>query len=123
MNEHQQTGHGNGDDNPGLQAVYQEQRTWAIITYVLHLVGAVLAIPSIIGLIMNYVLLDSALPELRSHHQWQIRSFWWALFWTVIGLVLLLVFIGYFVLFAVWVWYLYRHIRGLVALSEYRKMP
>ncbi|MDX1455302.1 MAG: hypothetical protein R3217_07610 [Gammaproteobacteria bacterium] len=106
-----------------MDAVLRDQRMWTVITYVLHLLGAVLGLPSIIALIINYVQLDSATAEVRSHHRWQIRSFWWALLWLAVGWLLTLVMIGFVVIFAVWVWYLYRHIRGLVDLADYKVMP
>lgn len=107
--------------------IYQDQRVWAIVTYVFHLFGAVLAIPSIIGLIMNYVLRDNALPEIRSHHDWMIRTFWWALAWTVFTWLLWITFIGIPIAmllgFGIWVWWMYRHIRGLIRLADHAPMP
>ena len=100
----------------------QEQRTWLIVTYLLHIVGAILAIPSIVGLILNYVLREDTGAELRSHHDWQIRTFWWSLLWVVIGTILIWVLVGYFILLATWLWWMYRHVRGLIRLADHRDM-
>ncbi|HEX6929273.1 MAG TPA: hypothetical protein VF267_08485 [Gammaproteobacteria bacterium] len=104
-----------------------EQRVWLIITYALHLFGAVLAVPSIIGLVMNYVFRDSAGAELRSHHDWMIRTFWWALAWTVFTWLLWITLIGIPVAvalgFVIWVWWIYRHVRGLIRLADRAPMP
>jgi uncharacterized membrane protein len=99
------------------------ERTLVIVTYVLHLVGAVAGITSIAGLIVNYVKRDSYDELFDSHHAWMIRSFWWALLWAVIGCITILIFVGWAILFAVWVWYLYRHVRGLIAFLNGEPMP
>ena len=52
-----------------------------------------------------------------------IRSFWWALLWGVIGIVTIIILIGWAILFVVWVWYIYRHVRGLIALTNGEPMP
>lgn len=104
-----------------------EQRAWLIVTYVLHLLGSVLALPSIIGLVMNYVLRDDAASDVRSHHDWMIRTFWWALAWTVITWLLWVTLIGIPVAivlgFGIWVWWIYRHVRGLLRFSDRLPMP
>lgn len=118
----------NHDAEPGdISLVYNEQRIWVIVTYVLHLLGAVLALPSIIGLVMNYVLRDGVLPEARSHHDWMIRTFWWALGWTVLTWLLWVTVLGIPLAMllgvGIWLWWMYRHIRGLIRLSDHLSMP
>jgi len=60
--------------------------------------------PSIIAVILNYVYRgDAEGTWLESHFSWQIRTFWWAAFWSAliggISLVLMLVLVG----FATWI--------------------
>ena len=88
-------------------------RTLALVAYVLHLVG----------LVINYVKRDRYDELFDSHHSWMIRSFWWALLWGVLGVVTIVIVIGWAVLFAVWMWYIYRHVRGLIALINGEPMP
>lgn len=52
-----------------------------------------------------------------------IRSFWWALVWTVIGWVTTVLLFGWLILGVVWLWYLYRHIRGLIAVLSDQPLP
>ncbi len=52
-----------------------------------------------------------------------IRSFWWAVLWTVIGCITLWAGIGWVVLGLAWLWYVYRHVRGLIALANGEPMP
>jgi uncharacterized membrane protein len=94
-----------------------------LVAYILHLVGAVAGITSIVGLIINYVNRDRHDEVLDTHHSWMIRSFWWALLWGLIGIVTIIILIGWVILFVVWVWYIYRHVRGLIALTNGEPMP
>lgn len=106
-----------------MDNVYHEQRVWIIASYILHLLGAVLGIPSIIGLVLNYVQRDTALPDLRTHHSWMIRTFWWALFWTIIAAITWFLVVGMLLAPLIWIWWMYRHIRGLIRLADRLPMP
>jgi uncharacterized membrane protein len=101
----------------------ESERTIVLITYVLHLVGATIGLTSIVGLILNYVRLNQYGEPLASHHRWMIRSFWWALVWLVIGVITSFIFVGIAICVAAWAWYVYRHVRGLVALANGEPMP
>ena len=52
-----------------------------------------------------------------------MSSFWWALLWGVIGCITIIILIGWVILFVAWVWYIYRHVRGLIALLNGEPMP
>jgi uncharacterized membrane protein len=88
--------------------------------------------PSIIGVIINYVKRSETRGTfLESHFRWQIRTFWYAVLWTVIALLvslpLMVVLIGFLtwpvLLFALGVWAIYRIARGWLALRERKPMP
>jgi uncharacterized membrane protein len=98
-------------------------RTLVLVAYVLHLIGAVAGVTSIIGLIVNYVKRDRYDDFFDSHHTWMIRSFWWAILWVVIGCITFVILIGWAILFFVWVWYIYRHVRGLINFLNGEPMP
>lgn len=98
-------------------------RTLVVVSYVLHLIGAVAGLTSIIGLVINYLKRDRYDDLFDSHHAWMIRSFWWALLWVVVGVVTIIFLIGWVILFLTWVWYIYRHVRGLIALLNGEPMP
>jgi uncharacterized membrane protein len=100
------------------------ERAFVLLTYVLHLLGAAVGFTSIIGLILNYVRRDQFGPPLDSHHRWMISSFWWALLWSVLGCLMLWAKPLAWVIFGVvWLWYIYRHVRGLIALANGEPMP
>jgi uncharacterized membrane protein len=101
----------------------ESERTIVLITYVLHLVGATIGLTSIVGLVLNYVRLNQYGEPLTSHHRWMIRSFWWALLWFVIGIITSFILIGFVICAVAWVWYVYRHVRGLIALANGEPMP
>lgn len=105
------------------QSNVESDRTLAVLAYVLHLVGSVAGLTSIVGLVINYLKRDDYDELFASHHAWMIRSFWWAVLWGVLGIVTALIGIGWVILFVVWVWYVYRHVRGLIALFNGEPMP
>jgi uncharacterized membrane protein len=79
--------------------------------------------PSIIAVILNYVKRSEVRATwLDSHFSWQIRTFWFALLWLLIGAVLFATVIGIPIAFALWIaigiWVLYRIIRGWMALAS-----
>jgi uncharacterized membrane protein len=88
-------------------------------------------LPSIVAVIMNYARRSATVGTyLESHFRWQIRTFWYALLWAcVIVLVsapFFLVIIGWpmavFGLWALGIWIAYRVIRGWLALRDKRPM-
>jgi uncharacterized membrane protein len=84
--------------------------------------------PSIIAVIMNYVKRSEAAGTfLDSHFSWQLRTFWFALLWVVIGWLLIVTIIGAVIgvplLLGVGVWVLYRIARGWINLANRKPMP
>ena len=81
--------------------------------------------PSLLAVLLNYVRRSDVRGTfLESHFTWQIRTFWWALFWVVLGSVLFVTIIG--IPFAILmfigtgVWVLYRIARGWLLLNDGR---
>jgi uncharacterized membrane protein len=84
--------------------------------------------PSIIAVIMNYVKRSEAAGTfLDSHFSWQLRTFWFALLWVVIGWLMIVTIIGAVIgvplLLGVGVWVLYRIARGWINLANRKPMP
>ena len=85
----------------------------AAVTYVLYAAGTFTFLTTCIAIVMNYVKMEDVEGTwLESHFRWQIRTFWFAVIGYAIGMLLLVVFIGVFVLIAVHLWAIYRVIRG-----------
>ena len=99
-----------------------------IVTPALIVTAFLLGWPSIIAVILNYVKRSEAQGTfLESHFRWQIRTFWFAALWCVLGFVLWITLIGIPFAFALWIgtgiWVAYRVIRGWLALSDAKPMP
>lgn len=78
------------------------------------------------ALIINYIQRPSARGTLyESHFNWMIRTCWWTIAWVVILAIPVGLTLGLlsFLWFIPCIWYLYRMIRGLLALNERRPMP
>ena len=84
--------------------------------------------PSIIAVIINYVKRSEVRETfLDSHFSWQLRTFWFALLWLVIGAVLFATVVGIPAAVVLWlgtgIWVLYRIIRGWLALVSGKALP
>jgi uncharacterized membrane protein len=88
-------------------------------------------IPSIVAVIMNYARRGETQGTfLESHFRWQIRTFWFAVLWSLfiwaVTLPLWLVVIGIgmtFIGFGILgIWIIYRVLRGWLALRDRRPM-
>jgi uncharacterized membrane protein len=84
--------------------------------------------PSIIAVIINYVKRsDVRGTYLESHFTWQIRTFWFAVLWAILAIVLVITILGiplaWLLALAVGIWVLYRIIRGWTTLLDGRPMP
>ena len=85
--------------------------------------------PSIIAVILNYVKRSKVRGTwLESHFRWQIRTFWYGLLWISICLCFIIMTFGLGILIAwlpiaiVSVWFIYRVVRGWLALNDGREM-
>jgi uncharacterized membrane protein len=92
----------------------------------------IFGLPSIAAVIMNYVRRSETVGTyLESHFRWQIRTFWYALLWSVLLFLfsgpLMLILVGFFTLavgvIVIGLWIVYRVVRGWLALNERRPMP
>jgi len=128
-----------GDGTPGslittAQIIYGLHALSILIglTSAVTIVGAfVFGIPSIIAVIMNYAYRDSARGTfLESHFRWQIRTFWFAALWIMIGamlfVTLFIVLIGIPMAWMIWIaaglWVIYRVARGWLTLQDRKPM-
>jgi uncharacterized membrane protein len=84
-------------------------------------------LPSIVAVIMNYARRSATRGTyLESHFRWQIRTFWYALLWAVVCVLVAVTIIGIpFALLgfaALAIWIVYRVARGWLALKDGRPM-
>lgn len=89
------------------------------IVWGLYLGSFLLPLLMIAGLVMAYVKRgETTEPAPLSHYNKQIGLFWKSLVGAIIGIVLLLVVIGYFMLIAVGIWVLVVSVIGMIKASE-----
>ena len=89
------------------------------VVYALQAASFLWGVTGIIGIVINYVKRDDVKGTLyESHFDWQIRTFWWWLLWSVIGVATVWLLVGFAILFAAWVWAIYRVIKGWLKLNE-----
>lgn len=99
-------------------------RTLTTVIYALYaasfLVGGITAI---VGIVINYVKRDDVAGTfLESHFRWQIRTFWFGLLWSVVGVILMFILVGWLVLVANAVWVIYRIVKGFLRLNDNKPM-
>jgi len=98
------------------------------VTTAATVVGAfVFGLPSIVAVVINYVKRGEARGTfLESHSRWQIRTFWFAALWCVVGGLLFLTLVGIplalAVFFGAGLWAIYRVVRAWLALRDRRPM-
>ena len=122
------------DDIIEVRAVDPQQmeglKAWGWVSYVLHLIVAVAAVlpsaqPSIVLLVIALIIdlvkrSDAAGTWQASHFSWRIRSVIWAgvLYLVTAPLWQLLFFPGWIAWVVISIWFLYRIVRGMLAMSK-----
>jgi uncharacterized membrane protein len=116
---------------------------WTHLIYGLHAASLVIGIvgaatvvgaflfgwPSIIAVILNYVKRSEVRGTwLDSHFRWQIRTFWYGLLWVALCGLFIVATLGVGLLIAwiplgvVGLWFIYRIVRGWLALNDRKPM-
>ena len=93
------------------------------VVYVLYLVSILLGITGVVGVVIAYVNKDNAPEWLKSHYQFQIRTFWIGLLYVLIGSLLSFVLIGYLVILFWVVWLIIRCAKGVSSLGQKAAHP
>ena len=115
----------------------EEDKVLPAVVYGLYLLGFTNGLTFFVGLILAYVNRDAAGPINASHYTFAIRTFWLAIAWFLIGLVmtifgaplsLLLVGIpvlmaGIAIMGAVGVWFVVRCVMGIYYLTRGEAYP
>ena len=90
----------------------------AKMIYILYLVSIIIGITAIVGLIMAYVNKDDAPDWLKSHYQFQIRTFWIGALYLFIGVLLSQFIIGLFIILFWLLWLIVRCAKGIKYLVQ-----
>jgi len=105
------------------------ERSAANVVYILYLVGFITFVTSIVGLVMAYSNRDKASEWVRSHYDFQIRTFWIGL--ACLGLLILVIMVGPWIapgivilpltisIMLVWpIWWVLRCVKGMTFLGQ-----
>ena len=100
------------------------------IIYALYAIGLLSAgLTAVAGIIVAYIKRDDTRGTyLSSHYDWLIRTFWRSFLWGALICIFVVVTIGIGILVAwipwgiLWIWGLYRIIKGWLRLSEKREV-
>ncbi|HTU65554.1 MAG TPA: hypothetical protein VMF52_06380 [Steroidobacteraceae bacterium] len=114
-----------------------QARQVTLFVYVMHALASTTAVTFFVAIFVNYSRRDRVAGTLyQSHFDWQIRTFWWCLAYSIVGCALAiwglvrasgdwrtgggawLIFIGLLILLINLCWHLYRVIRGLMRWSD-----
>lgn len=104
-------------------AMSEQEKNSLNLIYILYFVGFVFPITSLVGFIMAYLRRGEYTDEMGAAHlTWIIRTTWWSILWMVIGAVLSMVIVGFFVMAAAYIWVIYRFVKGYMRLRD-GKLP
>lgn len=110
-------------------------KAWGWVSYVLHLIVALTAVipgaqVSVLVLVVALVIdlvkrSDAEGTWHQSHFSWRLRSMLWALVLYVITAPLWLLFLlpGWLAWVAISIWFLYRIVRGMIAMNKQEALP
>jgi uncharacterized membrane protein len=103
------------------------------VLYLLHLLAPFTAwLLAVAAIIVGMATRDSVRGTwLDSHYSWLSRTFWWGILWVVIcsvaTVILFVTIVGIPLVWLIWailfIWYLYRVIRGWILLSDRKPAP
>jgi uncharacterized membrane protein len=110
--------------DPAVPPRLQDDKTLPVVIYALQIAGvATGGLSCLIGAILAYVSRKDAPDWLTSHYEFQIRTFWLALLFSVISGVLTTVMVGIVMLVAVGLWVVVRGVVGLSTLLKGQPYP
>lgn len=91
-----------------------QAKNHALISYGLMALGVFTGIFWLVGAIWAMVKKSDAVgTRYEDHYENMTKTFWGVLIFSIIGFLTSLIFIGYFILFATWIWSIYRLVKGI----------
>jgi uncharacterized membrane protein len=106
-------------ENQPMTAKDEAAKTNAMIAYILMALGMFTGLFWFVGAIWAMLKKSDAKGTIFEDHYSNItKTFWWGLGFGILGSILLFVLIGYFVLMVVWIWSVFKIVKGLVQISS-----
>ena len=88
------------------------------VVYFLYIAGMFIGISALIGIVIAYINRGKAGGWVETHYTWQIRTFWIGLLYSFVSVLLMIVAIGFVLIFAVAIWVIVRCVLGLQAANR-----
>lgn len=94
-------------------------KTLVNIIYGLLAASLCTGITALVAVVIIYVKRNDPLDALAANHmRWQLRTFWFGLFWTILGAATFWLVIGVLILAVNYVWMVYRIVKGFIYLND-----
>jgi uncharacterized membrane protein len=104
---------------PGAEEKLASLKTLTAVIYGLYALSLFSGVTAIVAIVLNYIKLEDVQGTwLESHFRWQIRTFWWAMLWTILGWITTIILVGWVVLGVAYVWVIYRIAKGWLKLND-----
>ena len=101
----------------------KKEKNITMAVYALQAAAFISGITIIAAVIINYIKKEDVRGTwLASHFRWQIRTFWFGLLLGLIGVLTLLLGVGFVILAFDGFWFIYRIAKGWLRLSEGKEM-
>ncbi|HEX4180483.1 MAG TPA: hypothetical protein VHY32_06800 [Caulobacteraceae bacterium] len=125
------------DPQSAPSAPRSDDRVIAAVIYGLYLIGPINGLSALVGIVLAHANVGAAGPKVWSHYVFQIRTFWIAAVWSVIGgavivlggllMVVLIGFpifhLGVAILGLATIWFFVRSVVGAIYLAQDRPYP
>ena len=88
------------------------------LIYVLYLISFAVGITGLVAIILAYINRGKSEAWVETHYSWAIRTFWIGMLYAFISLILMVIGIGFILMFVVAIWVVIRCVIGLQAASR-----
>ena len=94
-------------------------KNYVFIAYVTYALGLFIWFTPVVGVILAFIKRDEAQGSIyASHIDYLIKTFWVSLIGMFLGMLTILILIGWLILAATGIWLIYRVVVGLIKLNE-----
>ena len=94
-------------------------KNYVFIAYVTYALGLFIWFTPVVGVILAFIKRDEAQGSIyASHIDYLIKTFWVSLIGMVLGMLTILILIGWLILAVTGIWLIYRVVVGLIKLNE-----
>ena len=119
--------HNTGNNNTEADMVNtsnSEVKNYVFIAYITYALGLLILFTPVIGVILAFIKRDEAQGSIyASHIDWLIKTFWVSLIGLFLGRLTIFILIGWPILVATGIWFIYRVVVGLIKLNEDKPVP